>query len=391
MNRFQMMIFLSRIGDYTVVELFVTKYPATKQQVNKTGMTALQIAQKLKFNRIVQLIEKGKGGLESEADRTSKTDEPKYSEENLIQAAHNGHIKIIREFIAQRYESKEEKKSICQRMIQAAKKALQYEIIDVLEPYYKTELRTELASDMHAGSNIVLTERYKKILFGVLGSLNNMIGESSVVLDPADPNTYTQLFTGLTQSISKRSKELEEVRNTKDVEKLVQQDQKDTNEQINKIHEKLEELLESRDDLQARVLDTDQRLFKEQKLTALQRKEFMKEKELHEQQLATYECSIFLFQRQQEAIANRQKALEFLKKNSNLILFYRTIENRLEALFHSYLAAQGGYVKIEQTTNYGKGVKLLDKITEIPDKIPIGMGKQEYVSYEKILLTVFSV
>lgn len=216
---------------------------------------------------------------------------------------------------------------------------------------------------MHAGSNIVLSERYKKILFGVLGSLNNVIAESFVVLDPADPDTYTQLFTGLTQNISKRSEELE---------KLVQQDQKDTNEQLNKIHEKLEELLQSRDDLQARVLDTDQQLFKEQKLTALQRKEFMKEKELHEQQLATCECSIFLFQRQQEAITNRRKALEFLQRNSNLILFYRTIENKLEALFHSYLAAQGGYVKIEQTTNYGKGGNLLDKISKIPDKILIG-------------------
>ncbi len=331
-------------------------------------MTALEIAQKLKFNRIVQLIETGKGVPESERDQEDKTHGPNHDEGILLQAARNGHIKTIREFIAQRYESKEEKKKICQNLIQAAKKASQYEVLAALEPYYKTELRTELASDMHAGSNIVLSERYKKILLGVLGSLNNLIAESSVLLDPADPNTYTQFFTGLTEHVAKTSQELQQVKTEQDVKKLIQKDEFNTQELLSKIQEKLEELLESRDTLQARVVDTDERLFKEQKLTALKRKEFIKEKELHEQQLATYECSIFLFQRQQEAILNRQKAIDFLKSNMNLTMFYRTIENRLEALFHSCLAAQGGHVKIESTTKFGMGEKA---VKMIPTNIPI--------------------
>jgi hypothetical protein len=356
------------VGDYAVVEFFVKKYPATKKQTNKGDMTALEIAQKLKFNRIVQLIETGKEVPESERDQEVKSHGPSHNEGTLIQAARNGHIKIIREFIAQRYESKEDKKRICQNLMQAAKIASQYEVFAALEPYYKTELKTELASDMHAGSNIVLNERYKKILLGVLGSLNNLIADSSVLLDPADPNTYTQFFIGLTESGAKSSQELQQVKTEQDVKKLIQKDEVTTKEQLSKIQEKLEELLESRDVLQARVIDTDERLFKEQKLTALQRKECIKEKELHEQQLATFECSIFLFQRQQEAIQNRKKAVDFLKSNMNLIMFYRTIENRLEALFHSCLAAQGGYVKIESTTKFGMPDKAGNMI---PKNIPI--------------------
>lgn len=332
-------------------------------------MTALQLAQKLKYNRIVQLIETGKAEPGSEKGPETKTSGPSHSEAALMQAAHNGHMKIIREFIAERYESKEQKKRICQNLIQAAKKGSQYEVLAVLEPYYKTELRTELASDMHAGGNIVLNERYKKILLGLLGSLSNLIAESSILLDPADPNTYTQFFVGLTENAAKRSQELHEVKTAQDVTTLIEKDESETQAQLNKIQEKLEELLEGENDLKTRLLDTDERLHKEQKLTALQRKEFMKEKEIHEQQLATYECSIFLFQRQQEAILNRQKAIDFVKSNMNLMLFYRIIENRLEALFHSCLAAQGGYVKVESTTKLGKVGKVLDVI---PADIPIG-------------------
>ncbi|UJR18190.1 hypothetical protein I4U23_005091 [Adineta vaga] len=335
-------------GDYAVVELFVTKYPATKRQMNKSGMTALQIAQKLKFHRIVQLIETGKRVPESQDGSATKSSGPKYDEETLIQAVRNGHIKIIREFIAERYESKENKKILCEKLIQTAERFLAYEILNDLKPYYE-KLGTEPASDMYTGTSLVLTDHYRKILLGVLGSLNNLIAESSILLDPADPKTYTQFFVGLSENVAKRSQELQEVKNEKDVKKLIQKDEFDTKEQLSKIQEKLEELLDSRDKLQARVLDTDDRLFTEQKITALQRREFIKVKELHEQQVATYECSIFLFQRQQEAILNRQKALEFLKSNTNSILFYRTIENRLEALFHSCLAAQGGYVKIDST------------------------------------------
>ncbi len=105
-----------------------------------------------------------------------------------------------------------------------------------------------------------------------------------------------------------------------------------------------------------RLQDAEKRLREQKDLTALQRKEFYLEKELHQQQLATYECSIFLFQRQQEAMLNRKKAIEFFKDNTNMFLFYKTIENRLEALFHSYLAAQGGYVNVASSKKFANGI-----------------------------------
>jgi hypothetical protein len=350
------------LGDYAMVELFITKYPASKRQTNKAGLTALQIAQKLKFARIAELIETGKAVPESLMDQEEKGDQPKHDYETLVQASRDGHVKIIQEFIDQRYESKEHKRRLCYELIQVAKQAKQCQIADILEPYYKTKLRNELASDMELGGGFTLNEYHKKILRGFLSGLSDLIANSLVVLDPTDPKTYVDLFSSLTSSITKRSQELQQVTNEQDVKNLIEQDEMNTREQLTKISEQLEQLLESRDSLQARIQDADERLFQQQNLTALQRREFAKEKEIRKQQLAAYECSIFLFQRQQEATLIRQKTVDFIKGNTNLIMFYRTIENRLEALFHSVLAAQGGYLKTEITTKFGQPTKLLNQI-----------------------------
>ncbi|CAF2738176.1 unnamed protein product [Rotaria sp. Silwood2] len=336
-------------GDYAMVELFVTKYPATKRQTNKAGLTALQIAQKLKFARIAELIETGKAVPQSSKHPDENNNKPKYDYETLAQAACNGHVKIIQEFIDERYESKEEKRRLCYELIQVAKTAKQFQIVDILEPYYNTKLRTQLASDMEIGSAVILGEHYKRILLGFLSALSGIIADSPVVLDPADPNTYRDLFSDLTANIAKRSQELQRVTSEQDVKKLINQDEANTKERLTKINEQLQQLLESRNSLEARIQDTDERLFKQQRLTALQRKELTKEKEVYAQQLATYECSIFLFQRQQEATLIRQKTINFIKANTNLIMFYRIIENQLDALFLSALAAQGGYLKTETT------------------------------------------
>lgn len=342
-----------------MVEFFITNYPATKRQTNKVGLTALQIAQKLKFTRIAELIETGKAVSESSKDQDDKH---KHDYQTLVQASRDGHIKIIQEFIGERYESKEQKRQLCYELIHIAKKAKQFEIVGILEPYYNAKLRNKLASDMELGSAVTLNEYHKKMLLGFLSGLSTIIADSPVVLDPADPNTYVDLFAGLTASIGKHSQELQQVSSEQDVKKLIEKDEANTKEQLTKISEQLEQLLNSKNSLQARILDTDERLFKQQNLTALQRKEFAKEKEIHKQQLATYECSIFLFQRQEEAILIRQNTINFIKANTNLMLFYRTIENRLEALFHSALAAQGGYLKTEATSKFSKPTTLLNKI-----------------------------
>jgi hypothetical protein len=347
------------LGDYAMVEFFVTKYPATRKQTNKAGMTALDIAKKLNFARIAELIETGKAVPESPENQDN---EPKHDYETLVQASRNGHVKIIQEFIAQRYESKEEKRKLCYELIQVAKKAKQYQIVDILEPYYNNKLKNELPSDIEIGSAITLNEHHKKVLLGFLSGLSTCIANSPVVLDPADPNTYVDFFSGLTTSIEKRSQQIEQVASEQDVKKLIEEDQMNTKEQLTKINEQLEQLLASKNSLQDRVQDIDGRIFKQQDLTALQRKEIAKQKEIHKQQLATYECSIFLLQRQQEATLIRQNTINFIKGNTNLIMFYRTIENRLQALFHSALAAQGGYLKTEATTKYARPTTVLNKI-----------------------------
>ena len=359
-----------------MVELFVTKYPACKRLTNKAGLTALEIAQQLKFTRIAELIETGKTVSQSFNDQGEEADRPKHDYATLMQASRDGHIKVIQEFIEQRYESKEHKRQLCFELIQAAKQAKQRQISDLLEPYYKTKLKTELASDMELGGvGFALSEHHKRVLRGFLSGLSTLIADCPIVLDPTDPKTYVDLFSALTSSVAKRSQELQQVANEYDVRKIIEQDEMNTTQQLMKISEQLEQLLESRASLQARIEDTDERLFKQQNLTALQRKEFMKEKEVHKQQLAIYECSIFLFQRQQEATLIRQKTVDFIKGNANLMMFYRTIENRLEALFHSALAAQGGYLKKETTAKFGMTSPVFNMW---PTKIPIRKFMYQY-------------
>jgi hypothetical protein len=224
---------------------------------------------------------------------------------------------------------------------------------------------------------VTLNEHYKGILFGFLSGLSRLIADSSVVLDPTDPSTYRDLFSGLASSITKRSEELQQVTNEQDVKKLIAQDSANTNQQLAKINETLEQLMESKDSLQARIEDTDERVFKQQKLTALQRKAFIKEREAHKKQLATYECSIYLLQRQQEALVIRQNTMNFIKGITNLIMFYRTIENRLQALFQSVLAAQGGYLKTEITSVYSKAAT-----------IPFGKYNYQYIGLSQYISKV---
>lgn len=356
------------LGDYNSVKLFVTKYSATKKQTNKDGLTALQLAQKLGFHRIVQFIETGKDVPESETDRETKAKKPTHDEATLIQAVQMGRMKIIEEFIADEcYDSRDEKIKLCEKLIKEAKKVGQMEFLHILKQHHQALIR-ELESREPGRSNITLSERHQQILLGVLRSLNNLIANSSVILNPADPNTYTQFFVGLREDSAKRSQELQQVKTEQDVTKLIEKDQNETEKKLESIQAKLQEDEDSRDATQARILDAEKQLREQKNLSAIRHKEFLDQKKRDQQQLATYECAIFLFQRQQEAILNRRKAIEFFKCNMNLFIFYRVVEHRLEALFQSSLAAQGGYVKIESTTKFGKSGTAASLI---PTKMPI--------------------
>ena len=353
-----------------MVNLFVTSYPATRKHTNKAGLTALQIAQKLKYERIAQLIETGKEVADS-ADDKQQPQGPKHTSGELLEAAKKGQVKVIREFRADRYDSVEVKRKLCYELIEVAKKAKQLEVIDILQPYYLNELRSAIPSDIQVGGNVTLNERYKQILLGFLTGLSSVIAGCSVVLDPSDPDTYAQLFSGLTSNLVKHSKDLQQVSNEHDATKLCNQDLAEVSQQLDRITDELQKLTGTKDELLGRMREAEENLAKNSDLSALQRKALFDEKEANKRQLAVYECSMFLFQRQQEATLNRQNTLKFMKNDPNLFLFYRTIENRLQALFHSVLAAQGGQLTREMSTKYATGSKVTNAIPAIA-VIPFG-------------------
>jgi hypothetical protein len=335
-----------------VVELFATTYPATKQQKTKSGLTALQIAQRQGFKRIAYLLEHNTAPPDSLENEEAKDNRPKYTPEELIHAAKTGQMKMIIEFRDQQYESRDEKRTLCYQLIDFARKAKQQEVVGVLQPYYNKELNSEIPSDIGHGDVVRLNQHHKKILFGFLVGLSRIVTESPVVLDPADPKTYTDLFSSLTSNVQKRSQELSDVENTQDATRLSNKDMQHIDQKLVNIVGQLNDLSKERDLLVARIDENEQQLYKQEKLTAIQKKNMFDLREENKKQLAAYDCSIFLCQREQESVSNRRNTIDFIKGNSNMFIFYRTIENRLEALFHSVLAAQGGYLKTAMKGKY---------------------------------------
>lgn len=331
-------------GDHSLVKFFMTNYPATKELKNKEGLTPLQIAQKRKFTRIAKLIETGEDIPETTEDEKPQI---KHDPETLKEAARNGRAQIIQEFIDQRYESREEKRKLCFELLQIAKKAQQLQILDILQPYYNSKLKNELPSDIEAGSAVRLSEHYKKILLASLNGLSTVIANSPHALDPADPQTYIDFYSCLMTRTEKRSEQLEKVTNEQELKKFIEQDQNIIMEELAKLKEEIENVTQNKNDVQARIHDIDTRLFEQQNMTASEQKRYKKDKELFKQQLASHESTILLVRRQEEATLLRQATFNFIKGNSNLMMFYQTIENHLQALFHSVLAAQGGYLQTQ--------------------------------------------
>jgi hypothetical protein len=281
------------------------------------------------------------------------TQGPKHTRQELLDAAQNGHLKIIQEFCTETYESSEKKRQLYYELIQVAKSAKQYEIVNILEPYYKTELKSASPSDIEKGSVVRLHEHYKQVLLGFLTGLSGIIADSLVVIDPADPNTYKELFSGLTASVAKLSKELQQINDEQDVKKLSEQDLDRCKGKLQRIDSELTTMRNSKDVLVADMQETITQLAAGKDLSAAQRKLLLEQKEAHQRQLAVYECSIFLYQHQKEAIVNRQKIVKFIRGNVNLFLFYRTIENLLQTLFHGVLAAQEGYAQLDASAGLG--------------------------------------
>ncbi|CAF4957170.1 unnamed protein product, partial [Rotaria sp. Silwood1] len=346
-------------GDFAVVELFAKKYPATKNQTNKAGITALQIAQHLGFKRIAQLLLSDSILFEEPSIPNIPT-KSTHDYKTLIEASKNGHIKIIKEFCEERYESKEDKKKVCSKLIQVSKEYKQQEIVNVLEPYYE-KLKTAIPSNAVFISDLDLNERYKRILSGFLGGLSAIIAESSVVLDPDDPNTYKNLFSDLTSNVRKRANQLQNVNSEKDIHNLSQQDMASIEQKLEKITNDLNKITDEKIALMKQIEEADQQL-KQHTLSARQLKDIFKNRETLKEQVASHECSIFLYQREQEAIFNKRNILNFINKNENLSLFYKTVEHLLQALFTGILAAQSGLLVSTMTAGYGAASNIVEAV-----------------------------
>ena len=352
----------SILGDYAVVEFFATKYPATKQLKNKAGFTALEIAQKQGFKRIAYMLETGKPAPPTMGDSQPKSEGPKHSREELFHAAKNGHLKLIKEFVDDRYDSRDQKRRLCLELIDIARRAKQYEANDILQLYCDKQLSVELPSDIDMSGGLRLNQYYQKILLGFLSSLGKMIADSPVVLDPADPNTYTDLFSSLTSNHKERSQEIYKVDSEQDARRLSEQDMDAINGKMTKIASELEKLTGEKQKLENNMQDAMEKLKERENTSATERRKLLDQIEEHKKQLAIYETTMSLYALQQDATILRKNTISYIKNNGNMYLFFRIVENYLQALFNGALAARSGLFTMGKNTTVGKASDVINMI-----------------------------
>lgn len=247
----------------------------------------------------------------------------------------------MREFRDEQYESKDEKRRLGYELLQLAREKHHFQIIDILEPYCNIDLKPDIPSDAAIGDAVTLNKPNKKLLLGFVTGLGSVIADSSVTLDPTDPDTHKRLFSSLTAKLEKRLKQIKQTMIKQDAERMHQEDSADMTQQLSQMENKLTELDETKKGTIISIQERERKI-SEVGLSALQRKALLEEKEEYTKHLIAYDCSIELCQRQQEMISNRQKKLQSMQDDTNSYLFYRTIENRLQSLFHKVMAAQSG-------------------------------------------------
>lgn len=249
---------------------------------------------------------------------------------------------------------------MCKSLIHIAKQYKQIEVFEILKAY-NSEISRPEASDGTVGNGLSLTEREKQILHGFLGSLSELIAGSSIPLDPDDPNTYREFFSGLSFNLQARSSEAQQANNDRDVHTLSQKDMANIEKKLQKIDNDMAKVYEEKLLLMKRIEEADEQL-KQQSLSARQLKEIFENQETFEKQLAGYECSMFLYQREQEAMLNRRNTLKFIKNDTNLYLFHIIIENYMQALFTGIFAAQSGLLTTETVSGYGTAAGVVKAI-----------------------------
>lgn len=351
--------------------MLALKYPTTRQQKNNAGSTALQIAQKQGFNRIAYVLETGKPAPQTtEENSEAKAEGPKHTRIELLQAATNGHLRVIREFIDERYDSMDEKRKLCYELIVTGKKGKQYEVVNILEPYYKQQLKAEIPSDIERGDVVRLNKHYKKVLLGFLTGLGRIIADSPTVLDPADPNTYKDMLSNMTSKQREHSQELKNLASESDIKKLSERDMAYMNGKLEEIQREIDSIHSEKDALQKRTQETVEELKEQQVLSAIQRRDLFNQKEEQARQWAAFECSQRLLELQQESILARKNTMHFIRESPNMHLFFRTVENLLQALCYSALSARSGLFTMGKNSKFGTGASTVEKLPI--SMIPVG-------------------
>lgn len=169
-----------------MVKCLLKKDATMKSLRNRAGHTAREIAAQRKYKEIEELLS-GTEGSSTKKDGAKKG--PTHSREKLLEAAAVGRMQVMEEFCDEEYESAVVKRTLCYELICTAERAGQNEVVALLKPYYDAEVKMRIRDDMDKGSVVRLKEEAKKMLYGMLTGLGEVIMGCAVVLDPADPET----------------------------------------------------------------------------------------------------------------------------------------------------------------------------------------------------------
>ena len=141
------------------------------------------------------------------------------------------------------------------------------------------------------------------------------------------------------------------------------------NGKLEDIEREIDKLHSEKEELQKRTEETVKQLKEEQTLSAIQRRDLFNLQEEQTRQCAAYECSQRLLELQQESTLARKNTMNFIHKSANMHLFFRTVENLLQALCHGVLLARSGLFTMEKDSKAGIASKIVGHIPV--DAIPL--------------------
>jgi hypothetical protein len=353
-------------GDYAVIEYFINEHGATKQLKNRQGLDVLAIAKKRRFNEIVQLLDPG--NKQFKVTKGPKIVKPKYPNERLDRAVKHGETQIVKEFIDQEYQSLKEKTEQCGRMMEIARQEKQFEVLSMLQPHY-AELSQELTSNQAAGRLINLGEVQLTMFYGFMNNLSDLITGNHATLDPANPQTYKDLFSKMISTDEKRSQAIQSLKTPQDSALFYQQELSDMQEKIENLNKNVGLMKLEKQKLTEQIHGFEKQL-KDENLSAIDKKQYFKDKETTENALNALESSIQLSRHAHETAQKKKNLLSYIHTTPNLFVFYATIEHRLQSLFNGVLAAQSELFKTELSTKTAAGATFI--LENVPlDSIPL--------------------